>query len=401
MTQEQRQPTQVFISYSHRDRAALARLQVHLKPLEREGLVERWDDTRIQPGGLWKDEIQNALASARVAVLLVSADFLASDFIAAEELPPLLEAERARGLVILPVILGPCRYEKTTLARFQAVNDPARPLYKMRKPEREAVWVKLANDIEEALERPVRHPPESRPNPAATVAVVEPAVRTEAAQAEVLTAGPTRLFDEPQLDGPPLLATKRPAALARLAAEVAACTKCPLLASTRTRTVFGEGSLTPRLMFVGEAPGIDEDRTGRPFVGRSGMLLTEMVTKGMGLAREEVYVANVLKSRTPENRIPLPDEVAHCLPFLERQIAILRPEFLCLLGKVAVSALLETALPIGGLRGRWHRCRGIPTVVTWHPAYLHRYPAAKKETWADLQMLMKAMGLKPPGRKTT
>jgi DNA polymerase len=96
-------------------------------------------------------------------------------------------------------------------------------------------------------------------------------------------------------------------------------------------------------MFVGEAPGADEDRTGRPFVGRAGVLLTDMITKGMGLAREEVYIANVLKSRPPENRTPLPDEVGHCLPFLERQIAIIRPEFLCLLGKVAVSALLETA----------------------------------------------------------
>ena len=155
----QRPPAKVFISYSHRDRAALERLQVHLKPLEREGLVERWDDTRIQSGGRWKDEIRDALATARVAVLLVSADFLASDFIAAEELPPLLEAERARGLVILPVILGPCRYNETpSLAQFQAVNNPARPLSKMRKPEREAVWVKLVNDIEKALGRPVRSP---------------------------------------------------------------------------------------------------------------------------------------------------------------------------------------------------------------------------------------------------
>jgi hypothetical protein len=156
MSQEQRPPATVFISYSHRDRAALGRLQVHLKPLEREGLVDRWDDTRIKPGALWRDEIKDALATARVAVLLVSADFLASDFIAAEELPPLLEAERARGLVILPVILGPCRYRETpSLARFQTVNDPARPLSTMRDPQREAVWVKLANDIEAALGRAV------------------------------------------------------------------------------------------------------------------------------------------------------------------------------------------------------------------------------------------------------
>ncbi|HEX8203286.1 MAG TPA: uracil-DNA glycosylase [Isosphaeraceae bacterium] len=207
------------------------------------------------------------------------------------------------------------------------------------------------------------------------------------------------LFEEPRLDGDPVPAPERPAALEGLAAEVASCTKCPLLSASRTRTVFGEGSPTARLMFVGEAPGADEDRTGRPFVGRAGTLLTDMITKGMGLERTEVYLANVLKSRPPENRTPLPDEVGHCLPFLERQIAIIRPEFLCLLGKVAVSALLETALPMNRLRGRWHRYRGIPTVVTWHPAYLLRNPAAKKETWDDLQMLMKAMGIKPPERK--
>ena len=127
-------------------------------------------------------------------------------------------------------------------------------------------------------------------------------------------------------------------------------------------------------MFVGEAPGADEDRTGRPFVGRAGALLTDMITKGMGLTREEVYIANILKSRPPENRTPLPDEVANCLPYLERQIAIIRPEFLCLLGKTAASALLETALPLGRLRGKWHRYRGIPTIVTYHPSALLRNP---------------------------
>ena len=136
--------------------------------------------------------------------------------------------------------------------------------------------------------------------------------------------------------------------------------------------MFGVGSPTARLMFVGEAPGADEDRTGVPFVGRAGQLLTDMITKGMGLTRDEVYIANVLKSRPPENRNPLPEEVVNCLPFLERQIAIVRPEYLCILGKVAASTLLETALPLGKLRGRWHRYRGVPAVVTYHPAFLLR-----------------------------
>ena len=206
------------------------------------------------------------------------------------------------------------------------------------------------------------------------------------------------LFGEPEIDAPVIPPVARAAELAALAAEVAACTRCPLLAPTRIQTVFGTGSSTARLMFVGEAPGADEDRTGIPFVGRAGVLLTDMITKGMGLTREEVYIANVIKSRPPENRNPFPEEIANCLPYLERQIAIIRPDFLCLLGKVAASALLDTALSIGRLRGRWHRYKGIPTIVTYHPSYLLRTPSAKKETWEDLQMLMQAMGLPPRGR---
>jgi DNA polymerase len=192
---------------------------------------------------------------------------------------------------------------------------------------------------------------------------------------------------------------ERPAQLAALAAEVAVCQRCPHLAATRTQTVFGTGSPTARLMFVGEAPGAEEDRTGQPFVGRAGQLLTDMITKGMRLTRAEVYIANILKSRPPDNRTPLPDEVANCLPYLERQIAIIRPEYLCLLGATAAQALLATGLSIGKLRGRWHQYRGIPAMVTYHPSYLLRNPPAKKDAWEDLQMLMLAMGLKPPARK--
>jgi DNA polymerase len=210
---------------------------------------------------------------------------------------------------------------------------------------------------------------------------------------------PASLFGEAELEGPTLSLDERRAALAQFEAEVAVCTRCPHLAAARTQTVFGEGNPAPRLMFVGEAPGADEDRLGRPFVGRAGMLLTDMITKGMGLAREDVYIANVLKCRPPENRTPMPDEVAHCLPFLERQIEIIRPEFLCLLGRAAVQALMKTAVPMGRLRGQWHRYKSIPTLVTWHPAYLLRNPAAKKDSWEDLQMLMQAMGIKPPERR--
>ncbi|MFO1429479.1 MAG: TIR domain-containing protein [Candidatus Competibacteraceae bacterium] len=138
----------VFISYSHRDSQWLERLQVHLKPLERKGLVERWDDTRIAPGSNWQEEIRQALAATKVAVLLISADFLASDFIAEHELPPLLEAAERDGAVILPVIISPCLFQETPeLSRFQAVNNPARPLVDLPPGEREQTFLKIARTI--------------------------------------------------------------------------------------------------------------------------------------------------------------------------------------------------------------------------------------------------------------
>lgn len=208
----------------------------------------------------------------------------------------------------------------------------------------------------------------------------------------------TSMFDEDPITEPPVPPDQRAAALAELERQVAACVLCPNLAASRKRTVFGEGNPNARLMFIGEAPGADEDATGRPFVGKAGQLLNDMITKGMGLKREDVYIANILKCRPPNNRDPLTDEAGRCRPYLERQIAIVRPEFLCLLGRVPASILLNTAMPAGKLRGRWQRYRGIPTVVTWHPAFLLRSPEHKKDTWADLQMLMQAMGLKAPER---
>jgi DNA polymerase len=210
------------------------------------------------------------------------------------------------------------------------------------------------------------------------------------------------LFDNPGFDTPPIQASERPRVLAEAAAEVAVCMRCPHLAATRTQTVFGTGSPVARLMFIGEAPGVDEDRLGEPFVGRAGQLLTDMITKGMGLAREDVYIANILKCRPPDNRQPTGEEATNCSPYLERQIEIIRPEYLCLLGKTAASALLELnpSASMGQLRGKWHRYRGIPTLVSYHPAYLLRTPAAKKDSWEDLQILMRAMGLKIPRRSS-
>jgi DNA polymerase len=185
-----------------------------------------------------------------------------------------------------------------------------------------------------------------------------------------------------------------------LAEEVSVCQKCADLAATRTQTVFADGSSSAKLMFIGEAPGADEDRTGIPFVGRAGQLLTDMITKGMGMKRSEVYIANILKCRPPDNRDPTGEESSNCLPYLERQIEILRPEYICLLGRVAVQYLLGTSLSMAKLRGKWHRYKGIATIATYHPAYLLRNPGAKKDAWEDLQLLMHAMGLPVPSHRT-
>ncbi|MFM7130424.1 MAG: uracil-DNA glycosylase family protein [bacterium] len=187
--------------------------------------------------------------------------------------------------------------------------------------------------------------------------------------------------------------------LQQLANEVAECTRCAHLAATRTQTVFADGNINARLMFIGEAPGADEDEQGVPFVGRAGKLLTDIITLGMGLDRQQVYIANVLKCRPPENRTPVETEIDNCMRFLDKQIEIVRPEFICLLGKTAAGAILQTALPMKNLRLRWYRYKGIPVMVTYHPSYLLRNPPAKKETWEDLKFLMTEMGIKPPARE--
>jgi DNA polymerase len=182
-----------------------------------------------------------------------------------------------------------------------------------------------------------------------------------------------------------------------LAGNVAQCTLCSELAARRTQTVFGVGNPHARLCFLGEAPGADEDQQGEPFVGRAGQLLDDII-RACGLRRQDVYILNVLKCRPPGNRTPEGDEVANCRHFFERQLEIIQPEFICCLGSVAASALLETNQPVGGLRGRLHQWRGIQVLVTYHPAYLLRYPEKKRDVWNDMQRLMGAMGIKIPSR---
>jgi DNA polymerase len=173
--------------------------------------------------------------------------------------------------------------------------------------------------------------------------------------------------------------------------EVIGCTRCSQLVKSRTRTVFGVGNIEAELCFVGEAPGADEDAQGEPFVGAAGQLLNRIIA-ACKMKREEVYICNVLKCRPPGNRTPLPDEVANCRGYLDRQLDIIQPKFICALGAVASKALLNSELSIGRLRGRFHDYRGIQVLCTYHPAYLLRNPAAKKDVWEDMKKLMEAMG---------
>ncbi len=188
----------------------------------------------------------------------------------------------------------------------------------------------------------------------------------------------------------------REAALRIIREDIGDCTRCALHKG-RNKIVFADGDPNARLMFVGEGPGADEDAQGLPFVGRAGQLLNNMIT-AMGLKREEVYIANVVKCRPPGNRTPEPEEANTCSPFLFRQIEAVHPEVIVALGATAATYLLGQRQPLAGLRGRMHSVRGARLIVTYHPAYLLRDPRQKKEAWADLQIAMRELGLKAPSK---
>lgn len=185
------------------------------------------------------------------------------------------------------------------------------------------------------------------------------------------------------------LPTTKAARLGALSRAVATCRRCPLY-RTRTHAVLSDGTPDARLVFVGEAPGREEDRQGVPFVGAAGQLLTKMI-EAMGLQRGEVYICNVLKDRPPGNRTPLPEEVEACRPFLEEQLAIVRPRVICVLGAVAAKALLGPQVAITRIRGTVCDYLGTPVVPTFHPAYLLRNPPAKKLAWLDLKLVKKLL----------
>jgi uracil-DNA glycosylase family 4 len=171
--------------------------------------------------------------------------------------------------------------------------------------------------------------------------------------------------------------------------ELGDCERCNLC-KTRTNIVFGEGQENARLVFVGEAPGGEEDKQGRPFVGRAGQLLTRII-EAMGLSRSDVYICNILKCRPPENRNPRPEEIKVCEPFLIKQLEAIQPKVICALGTFAAKTLLKKDVPISQLRGRFHAYQGIQLMPTYHPAYLLRNQGAKKQVWQDVQMIMELL----------
>ena len=231
------------------------------------------------------------------------------------------------------------------------------------------------------------------PRPAVVAAVVSPAAMGHVAPAPVVRPGVSaRTVAAVAADADP---EARRAALAAIAQQVAACRLCPLC-EQRTKTVPGQGNpLSPDILFIGEAPGADEDRQGLAFVGAAGQLLTKMIA-AMGYTRDDVFIANICKCRPPDNRQPLPEEMTACLPFLRRQIALLHPTLIVALGATAVKGLLNSTQGITKLRGTWCDFEGIPVMPTYHPAYLLRNPPAKHEAWADLQAVLKRLGRSAP-----
>lgn len=214
---------------------------------------------------------------------------------------------------------------------------------------------------------------------------------------------PSPMAKPPSLDicAPPptraVPAAGRQAALESIRAEIGDCTRCPLAYAGRKTIVFGDGDPNARLMFVGEGPGADEDASGLPFVGKAGQLLNNMIA-AMGLKREEVYIANIVKCRPPKNRTPEFIEATTCSQFLVQQIDVVCPEVVVALGATAATYLLGVRQSLGSLRGKWHSVRGAKVAVTYHPAFLLRDPRQKAEAWKDLQRVMAEMGLVAPKR---
>jgi uracil-DNA glycosylase family 4 len=228
---------------------------------------------------------------------------------------------------------------------------------------------------------------------AETTAEARPAFQPPASkEKKPVTLAPAPQFANWQL--PVLTLDQREQNFADLKKRVAACTKCRELVTYRTQTVFGDGTLQPKVCFFGEAPGADEDKQGMPFVGKAGQLLDKIIEATTLKRPDDVYILNSLRCRPPGNRTPTPEEVENCRPFFELQLEVLQPQYIVCLGAVAVRAILQRTESVGMLRGKFHAFRGAKVLVTYHPAYLLRNVDAKKLVWEDMQILMADMGLK-------
>ncbi|HVC00518.1 MAG TPA: uracil-DNA glycosylase [Candidatus Dormibacteraeota bacterium] len=274
---------------------------------------------------------------------------------------------------------------KQTLAKLEAwlsyYDDLGLGAFYARRP------VMAPGPGERAAEGPRHSPPEvSRLSAAPARPAAEPARAPADETAPVSVANAHSLFEAAErIKGD---------TLDRIRDDIGECTRCKLHKS-RHRIVFGDGNVRAKLVFVGEGPGEEEDKQGLPFVGRAGKLLTQMI-EAMGLNRQDVFICNVVKCRPPSNRTPEKDEIATCLPFLERQLAVIGPKVIVCLGSVATQSLLKTGEAMSRLRGKWFEWHGMKLLPTYHPAYLLRNPSAKAIVWEDLQVVMAELGLKPP-----
>jgi len=223
----------------------------------------------------------------------------------------------------------------------------------------------------------------------------ENGVRTIEADPALVAALTSKAVSRPQSQPKPVVASGD---LASIATRVAACTQCGLC-KTRNKTVPGQGASRPELIFVGEGPGADEDAQGLAFVGRAGQLLTKII-EAMGLTREEVWIGNIVKCRPPNNRVPTPEEMQACLPYLREQIALLQPKVMVCLGATAVKGLLDPAAAITKVRGNWMTFEGIDVMPTFHPAYLLRNPPAKREVWEDMKAVLQRLGRAAPAKRS-
>jgi DNA polymerase len=256
------------------------------------------------------------------------------------------------------------------------------------QPEAEQVPIQNFPALQAAAEPPA-------PGMPVPVAPLFPQVNTS--QDQETAIAPRKPFPSAPPQAPPVPPEEHFAALKLIREEIGDCTRCAL-AKGRNKLVFGDGDPNAKLMFVGEGPGADEDAQGLPFVGRGGQLLNNMIA-AMGIKREQVYIANVVKCRPPNNRTPEPDEAHTCSPFLFKQIDVVRPQVIVALGQTAVTYLTGEKRSLSGWRGRVHPLRGTKLIVTYHPAFLLRDPNQKKHAWADLQIAMRELGLEPPARK--